>query len=159
MAGHAVGHGLVAGPSTADDRHVMVPEEVPNEFEQPGGSELDPKLLELRARMRQAREERGGCPPWPELLADLVPGGAGRPGREERQAHTQVCPYCGEHVREWRASTDYDADRLAAVERGVARGLTQGAHGLLKTLGRALPGRSSDGTPKPARHCVGLPFS
>ena len=40
---------------------------------------LDPKdadLLALRDRLRQARAERGNCPPWDELKADLLPGGA-----------------------------------------------------------------------------------
>lgn len=117
----------------------------------PDGPSLDAHLLELRARLRSAREERGGCPPWDELKADHVPGGAGRPGREERAAHAAICPYCSEHIREWRLSFDYDADRLAAVERGVARGIAQGAKGLLRTLGRAMPGRSEGAAPKPPR--------
>lgn len=110
-------------------------------------AELDARLLELRVRLRQARDERGGCPTWDEVRADLVPGGSRRPGREERQAHVADCPYCGEHVREWRASLDYASDRLEAVERGVARGITQGAIGLLRTIGHALPG----GAPNPRR--------
>jgi hypothetical protein len=118
----------------------------------PDGSSLDAHLLELRARLRSAREERGGCPPWDELKADHVPGGAGRPGREERAAHAELCPYCNEHIKEWRQSFNYDSDRLEAVERGVARGIAQGAKGLLRTLGRAIPGRSSEGAgPKPPR--------
>jgi len=95
---------------------------------------LDPKdtdLLALRERLRQARTERGNCPPWDELKADLVPGGANRPGREERQAHLAICPYCGEHEREWRNSFDFDADRLAAIEKGVATGIL----GIARTLG------------------------
>jgi len=118
----------------------------------PDGSSLDAHLLELRARLRSAREERGGCPPWDELKADHVPGGASRPGREERAAHADLCPYCSEHIKEWRQSFNYDSDRLEAVERGVARGIAQGAKGLLRTLGRAMPGRPSEGdAPKPLR--------
>ena len=115
----------------------------------PDGSSLDAHLLELRARLRQAREERGGCPPWNELRADLVPGGGQREGREQRQAHVAICPYCSTHVGEWRNSDDFAADRLEAIERGVARGLTGGAMGLLRTIGRALPARTSE--PRPPR--------
>ncbi len=119
----------------------MSPDEIPaGTTAESGAVELDDRLLELRARLRQAREERGGCPPWKEVRADLVPGGSRRPGREERQAHVADCPYCGEHVREWRGSLDYASDRLEAVERGVARGIAQGALGLLRTIGNALPG-------------------
>ncbi|MEP7028337.1 MAG: hypothetical protein ABI960_07070 [Candidatus Eisenbacteria bacterium] len=107
----------------------------------PDGSELDAHLLALRARLREAREERGGCPPWVELRADLVPGGRQRSGRAERQAHVALCPYCSTHVLDWKKSEDYAADRLEALERGVVRGLAGGAKGLLRTLGRALPGR------------------
>jgi hypothetical protein len=110
------------------------------------GQPNDPKdadLLALRDRLRQARAERGTCPPWEELKADLVPGGAGRPGREERQAHAAICPYCGEHVREWRKSFDYEADRLAAIEKGVATGIMRGAKGLGRAVGRTLSGRGA----------------
>jgi len=99
---------------------------------------IDPKdidLLALRERLRQARLERGGCPPWEEIKADLVPGGANRPGREERQAHLAICPYCGEHEREWRNSFDFDADRLAAIEKGVATGIL----GIARTFGLGAP--------------------
>jgi hypothetical protein len=88
-------------------------------------------LLALRDRLRQARAERGACPPWEELKADLVPGGAGREGREARQEHVALCPYCGEQVKEWRNSLDYDSDRLAAIEKGVATGIV----GLVRSFG------------------------
>jgi len=103
---------------------------------------IDPRetdLLALRERLRQARAERGNCPPWEELKADLVPGGANRPGRAERQAHLVMCPYCGEHEKEWRESFDFDADRLAAIEKGVATGIL----GLARTLGRTVAGKGS----------------
>jgi len=106
-------------------------------------------LLALRDRLRQARSERGNCPPWEELKADLVPGGANRPGRAERQAHLAVCPYCGEHEREWRQSFDFDADRLAAIEKGVATGIM----GLARTLGRTVAGKGAKAEPLvPALH-------
>jgi len=117
----------------------------------PDGSSLDAHLLELRARLKQARETRGGCPPWDELRADLVPGGGQREGREQRQAHVAICPYCGTHVAEWRKSTDFAADRLEALERGVARGIAGGALGLIRTIGRALPSRSAEERPRPER--------
>ena len=99
---------------------------------------MDPKdadLLALRDRLRQARVERGACPPWEDLKADHLPGGASREGREARQAHVALCPYCGEHVKEWRNSLDYDSDRLGAIEKGVAQGIVKGVQGL---FGRAL---------------------
>jgi len=126
----------------------------------PDGSSLDAHLLELRARLKQARETRGGCPPWGELRADLVPGGGQREGREQRQAHVAICPYCGTHVAEWRKSTDFAADRLEALERGVARGIAGGALGLIRTIGRALPSRSaeerprSESKPRPAKRAL-----
>jgi hypothetical protein len=122
----------------------------------------DPKdadLLALRERLRQARSERGRCPSWDELKADLVPGGAHRPGREERQAHLAICPYCGEHEREWRNSFDFDADRLAAIEKGVATGIL----GIARTLGLGGPGGQGKGTktaapaPAPAEEDSVLP--
>ena len=103
----------------------------------------DADLLALRERLRQARADRGHCPPWDELRADLVPGGANRPGRAERQAHLAICPYCGEHEREWRQSFDFDADRLAAIEKGVATGIM----GLARTLGRSVAGRGAKPEP------------
>jgi hypothetical protein len=109
----------------------------------PDGSALDAHLLDLRARLRQARAERGGCPSWEELRADLVPGGGSRPGRAERQAHVALCHYCSTHVEEWRKSEDFAADRLDAIERGVVRGIAGGALGLLSSIGRALPARNA----------------
>jgi len=117
----------------------------------PDGSTLDAHLLELRARLKQARDERGGCPPWSELRADLVPGGGQREGREQRQAHAAICPYCSTHVAEWRGSNDFAADRLEALERGVARGIAGGAMGLIRTIGRALPSRTAARQPRPER--------
>jgi hypothetical protein len=99
------------------------------------------ELLALRDRLRQARAERGQCPPWEELKADLLPGGGQRDGRDARQAHAAICPYCGEHVKEWKESLDYESDRLGAIEKGVATGLMRGAQGLVRSLGRAVPGR------------------
>ncbi len=112
----------------------------------PDGSELDAHLLALRERLRLAREERGGCPTWAELRADYVPGGGQRPGRAERRAHVALCPYCSTHVAEWRKSEDFASDRLEAIERGVVKSLVSGAAGLFRTIGRALPARSSDGS-------------
>jgi len=117
----------------------------------PDGSALDAHLLELRARLKQARDERGGCPPWSELRADLVPGGGLREGREQRQAHAAICPYCSSHVTEWRSSNDFAADRLEALERGVARGIAGGAMGLIRTIGRALPSSTAEQQPRPER--------
>ena len=117
----------------------------------PDGSTLDAHLLELRERLKQARAERGGCPAWSELRADLVPGGGNRPDRAARQAHTAVCPYCSTHVAEWRKSDEFAADRLDAIERGVVHGLAGGARGLLRTIGRALPNRSREPGPKRKR--------
>src|SRR5688572_6790757 len=111
---------------------------------------IDPKdadLLALRDRLRQARAERGNCPPWDELKADLLPGGANRPGREERQAHLSICPYCGEHEREWRNTFDYESDRLGAIEKGVASGIM----GFARTLGRSVqgkPGKAQESAPR-----------
>ncbi len=84
-------------------------------------------LLALRQRLRTARAERGACPPWEELRDDLLPGGAGRAGRVERLAHRELCPYCGEHVREWQQSLEHASDTLGAIEKGVARGVVAGA--------------------------------
>jgi len=95
----------------------------------------DADLLALRDRLRQARAERGACPPWEEIKADLVPGGSSREGRDVRQAHVALCPYCGEHVKEWRSSLDYDSDRLAAIEKGVAKGIVKSAQGFVRSFG------------------------
>ena len=103
----------------------------------------DAELLALRDRLRQARAERGACPPWDDIRADLLPGGAQREGRAARQAHVEVCPYCGEHVKEWRNSFDFESDRLAAIEKGVAMGIVKGAAGIVKTFGRPLAGKSA----------------
>ncbi len=99
-------------------------------------------LLAIRERLKRARAERGACPPWDELRADLLPGGSSRPGRAERLAHHAVCPYCDVHVSEWRKSFDHASDTLGAIERGVARGLVEGAKGLagrIVTSARRLP--------------------
>jgi len=104
---------------------------------------FDPKLLALRERLRAAREERGSCPPWDELRADLLPGGGSRPGRDERLAHSEICPYCDAHLREWRKSFDHTADALEAVERGVLRGITGGAKRLFGSLARARSARAA----------------
>jgi len=97
---------------------------------------FDSRLAALREHLKQAREERGGCPSWEDLRADLLPGGKNREGRAERLAHRAICPYCESHVREWERSTDHAADTLAAVERGVVRGLADSARGLVQKLAR-----------------------
>ena len=89
----------------------------------------------LRARLRAARAERGACPPWEELRADLLPGGSRRAGRDERLAHRDLCPYCEAHVREWERSIDRTADTLAAVEQHIARGVVDGALRLVTLKG------------------------
>src|SRR5689334_22406504 len=110
----------------------------------------DAELLALRDRLRQARAERGGCPPWEDLKADLLPGGAQREGREARQAHLAICPYCGEHVKEWKKTFDYESDRLGAIEKGVAQGIMRGAAGLVRSIGRSKsPERVSERTAEP----------
>jgi hypothetical protein len=95
----------------------------------PGGP-LPGDLLAIREQLKRARAERGACPPWDELRADLLPGGQSRPGREQRLAHHAICPYCDAHVVEWRKSADHASDTLGAIERGVARGIVEGAKGL-----------------------------
>lgn len=95
---------------------------------------FESRLAELRSRLKQARDERGGCPSWDDLRADLLPGGKNREGREARLAHRAICPYCESHVVEWKRSVDHAADRLEAVERGFVRGLAGGARGLVKRL-------------------------
>lgn len=105
-------------------------------------------LLALRDRLRQARTERGNCPPWDEVRDDLLPGGGGREGREARQAHVALCPYCGEHVKEWRQSLDYDSDRLGAIEKGVARGIVKGAQGLVRSFSRGKPRPAAEPEPE-----------
>lgn len=102
----------------------------------------------LRARLRAARAERGACPPWEELRADLLPGGARRPGRDERLAHRELCPYCEAHVREWERSLDRTADTLAAVEQHVARGVVDGALRLV-SLAAVRPAESAPEPPAP----------
>ena len=92
-------------------------------------------LEALRGRLRAARAERGACPPWDELRADLLPGGGARTGREERRAHRELCPYCDAHVREWERSVDRTADTLEAVEKHVARGVVEGARRLISLGG------------------------
>src|SRR5690349_24659931 len=105
----------------------------------------DAEWLALRDRLRQARAERAGCPPWEDLKADLLPGGAQREGREARQAHLAICPYCGEHVKEWKRTFDYESDRLGAIEKGVAQGIMRGAAGLVRSIGRS---KSSERAPE-----------
>jgi hypothetical protein len=97
--------------------------------------DAESKLLALRQRLRDARAERGACPPWTELRDDLLPGGTGRAGRAERLAHKDLCPYCSEHVSEWLKSFDHASDTLGAIEKGVARGVVAGAK-KLSTMGR-----------------------
>src|SRR5688572_9950561 len=98
-------------------------------------TDAESKLLALRQRLRDARAERGACPPWTELRDDLLPGGTGRAGRDERLAHKDLCPYCSEHVSEWEKSLDHASDALGAIEKGVARGVMAGAK-KLSTMGR-----------------------
>lgn len=102
----------------------------------PDAQAREEKLLsELRQRLKDARERRGACPPWDELKADLLPGGRSRPGRDARLTHRADCPYCDAHVREWGRSLDHTSDALAAVEKGIARGLVSGAMKLAGRLG------------------------
>jgi hypothetical protein len=88
-------------------------------------------LLALRQRLREARAERGACPPWEELRDDLLPGGGSRAGRAERVAHLELCPYCDAQVKEWERSLDRTSDALEAIEKGVARGVVAGAKRLV----------------------------
>jgi hypothetical protein len=108
------------------------PEPDPRPTDAPAGETLDASLLALRQRLRAAREERGACPPWVELRDDLLPGGRGRQGRTERLAHRELCPYCDAHVREWQQSLDRTSDTLEALEKGVARGVVDGARRLVE---------------------------
>ncbi len=105
-------------------------------------------LEALRERLRSARAERGACPPWEELRADLLPGGGGRSGREARLAHRELCPYCDAHIREWERSADRTADTLEAVEKHVARGVVEGARRLISIGGTREPGHAAE-TPEP----------
>jgi hypothetical protein len=105
----------------------------------------------LRARLRAARADRGACPPWEELRADLLPGGSRRVGRDERLAHRELCPYCDAHVREWERSIDRTADTLAAVEQHIARGVVDGALRLITLNGSRGAGSAPEGpAPPPA---------
>jgi len=113
----------------------------PNPDSTPG---LD--LDALRARLRAARADRGACPPWEELRADLLPGGSRRAGRDERLAHRDLCPYCEAHVQEWERSIDRTADTLAAVEQHIARGVVDGALRLITLNGS----RGADSVPEGA---------
>jgi len=120
----------------------------PSDSDPAAGLDLDA----LRARLRAARAERGACPPWEELRADLLPGGARREGRDERLAHRDLCPYCDAHVREWERSFDRTSDALAAVEQTVARSVLDGA---LRLVTLATPRSPDDGageaaSPSPA---------
>ncbi len=110
---------------------------------------FDERLRALRARLKSARDERGGCPPWEELRADLLPGGRGRPGREARLTHLAACPYCDTHVGEWKRSFDHTADALAAVERGVVTGLAGGARDLVRRFARRPSAGAPPATPPP----------
>src|SRR5438128_2680705 len=107
------------------------------------------RLAALRLQLKKARDERGGCPSWEDLRADLLPGGKNRPGRAERLAHRAICPYCETHVKEWERSVDHAADTLAAVERGVVRGLAGGARGLVRKLARGRERVPRDEAPSP----------
>ncbi len=120
----------------------MPPTPLPDPESTPG---LD--LEALRERLRSARAERGACPPWDELRADLLPGGGARAGREARWAHRELCPYCDAHVREWERSTDRTADTLEAVEQHVARGVVEGARRLIALGSTRAPAAA---TPTPA---------
>ncbi len=119
----------------------MPPTPLPDPDSTPG---LD--LEALRERLRSARAERGACPPWPELRADLLPGGGARAGREARRAHRELCPYCDAHVREWERSTDRTADTLEAVEQHVARGVVEGARRLIALGSPRMPGAATPAT-------------
>jgi hypothetical protein len=55
-------------------------------------------------------------------------------------AHFEICPYCHEHVDEWKKSFDHASDTLGAIERGVARGIVEGAKGL---AGKIVPSARS----------------
>jgi hypothetical protein len=104
---------------------------------EPNPREVD--LLALRDRLREARAERGSCPPWDEVKSDFLPGGGSRDGREARREHVALCPYCAEHLKEWKQSLDYDADRLGAIEKGMAHGIVKGAQGLVRSFTRGKP--------------------
>jgi hypothetical protein len=115
------------------------------------GSALPEDLLAIRERLKQARAQRGACPPWDELRADLLPGGGSRYGRAERIAHFEMCPYCEAHVTEWRRSSfDHASDTLGAIERGVAKGIVDGARGLagkIVSRARRVPRPAADAPP------------
>src|SRR5690349_10212996 len=115
---------------------------------------FEERLAQLRSRLKSARAERGGCPPWEELRADLLPGGKNRPGRTDRLAHRAICPYCDTHVREGAQSFEHTADTLEAVERGVVQGLAGGARQLVRRLAQP---RAAAGPPAPAPDAAPAP--
>src|SRR5688500_19316682 len=96
---------VVVAVETADRVYITRPTHLPPlDSGSPDAGSFDSLLESLRERTLQAREERGSCPTWDELRADLLPGGGQRPGREERQVHLALCHICQSYVDDWKRS-------------------------------------------------------
>jgi hypothetical protein len=122
-----------------------------------GRPTLDPRLEALRTRLREARERRGGCPPWEELRSDHLPGGSRRDGRGARAAHLAECHYCSEQIHAWKQSFDHEADRLEAIELGLVRGLLAGARRIVGLGGHPAAGAAPAAVPAPAQSATARP--